>query len=418
MKSTDHSHEFTAEIVVINLQRLWWLLLVGLALISGSIIATRWVEIPGLGRATSVLWIDLGASLVAIGIATWILKHPGRERWREAFVVGMVVAFLLMMNAYYFSLLASSGQNPNYILAVVGAAALFIFPLRIWLSVLVGNHVIYSLLLLSQSWENLPLFAVWIENSTGAALAGLIAAFLFRSRWQEFVHRKVLEERNTQLNELMAITAHDLRSPLCGVRDLVKLANDQPMEKSRQMLGEATQSCEQMLRLVGQLLEAHGAEQQRSLPLTYEDLRDEILAAVQRVRIHAVVRAVQGIADVPGEPAKCRVHLPSLAQVLDNLLGNAIMFSPSSGEVRLQLWAENGQWSCDVLDQGPGVVEEERALLFQKFFRGQNASGVNVAGNGLGLYIVARLMASMNGRVEYLPRAEGGSILRLTFGQS
>lgn len=108
--------------------------------------------------------------------------------------------------------------------------------------------------------------------------------------------------------------------------------------------------------------------------------------------------------------------MPPLWQVLDNLLYNAVRFSPEGGAVEVRLVHEDGFWRCEVADRGPGIDVGQRATLFQKFHRGTVRTADGDEGSGLGLYIAATLMRAMGGDIDYRPVEPHGALFRLTFG--
>src|SRR5690348_1573257 len=97
--------------------------------------------------------------------------------------------------------------------------------------------------------------------------------------------------------------------------------------------------------------------------------------------------------NVPGDPRR-------LAQVLDNLIGNAVKFSHVDGLVRVRLRYLRGTWRIDVADTGIGIPADEAARLFSPFVRGSNARIAGLPGSGLGLAIVKSLVEMHGGRVK------------------
>jgi two-component system sensor histidine kinase GlrK len=97
-----------------------------------------------------------------------------------------------------------------------------------------------------------------------------------------------------------------------------------------------------------------------------------------------------------------------LRSVVDNLIGNAIKFTPAGGEVRVRARLSGATATIDVLDNGPGVPPEEREAIFEAFFRGRAGAFGRAEGTGLGLAIAREFTEAHGGRVEVVPGGRGG----------
>jgi signal transduction histidine kinase len=105
---------------------------------------------------------------------------------------------------------------------------------------------------------------------------------------------------------------------------------------------------------------------------------------------------------VPGEAAR-------LAQLLDNLVSNAIKFTPSGGSVVVAVAPRDGFACIEVSDTGIGIPEAERERLFERFFRSQTALERQIQGTGLGLYISKAIVESHGGRIGVQSREGEGT---------
>ncbi|MDP1962128.1 MAG: HAMP domain-containing sensor histidine kinase [Reyranella sp.] len=418
--------DFRREVVAVNLRRIPWLLV-------ASMLLALW--------PISMLWHDASSSwlrwalIVDTASAGLLLALNFRMRrlspdspWPSVYIWTVAFLALAYMDGYYFLVGQSFGANPIYILGVVTTATMFLLPPQRFLPLLFANHVVYCALLKTQAGPEAALLVVFIQNTTGATVAGLASILLYRVHRDEFFQRRalaaancVLAKRNGELNDLMAITAHDLRSPLLGMRDLLVLADRAPPSgRLGEILGHVGRTCAELIALVDRLLDAHAAEEQakKALPLVPCDVRGVVAAAVERARGRAEGRGITMDLQLPDGPAELPVNAPALGQVFDNLLSNAIKYSPPGGSVVTRLARVGGAWLCDVMDGGPGIPVAERATLFQKFHRGTNPLPAGEASSGLGLFIAATLMQAMGGRVDYLPVSPHGSLFRVVLGSS
>lgn len=416
---------FPREVIDINLRRIPWLLVVSMALAVWPL-AAFWHD-PELAALRTVLLVDLvGAGLfLALNIPVRCLSKD--SRWRDAYVWVTVVLALAFMDVYYFTAAGSFGTTPLYILGTVLAGTLFLLPPGSFLPVLAVNHLAFC----AASWwwfaADAGLDAVLIQNTTGVSVAGLVSGLLYRAHREESQQRRALAEanqfllrRNEQLNELMAITAHDLRAPLLGMRDLLGLAGKATDGARRlEMVGRVAGECTELIGLVDRLLRAHVAERQMERPLTVApaDLRPVVSRALQRVQPRTRARGIELGVSLPDHPAVAPFDAKALERVLDNVLFNAAKFVPRGGAIEVRVHREQGRWCCDVTDNGPGIPSGDRGRLFQKFHRGSAISGPE-EGSGLGLYIAATLMKAMGGDIEHRLARPQGAAFRLVFGTS
>jgi len=422
---------FLRKITAINLQRIWWVSLTGINLSAALFAWNTWTlrQNPLLGTEE----IDLIVSIVVL-MLTWQARRKNFPLfWYRALVVLVFILMLGIMDFYFFNALPTFGHNSSYVLGVVITGVLFLLPTDLFLSVLLGNHLIYCALLLASN-RGLNFIAPPIADGTaGVLIAGLASRFLYTAKWSDFRKERVitlrsrqlavsnaeLKRRNDEMNEMMAIAAHDLRSPLQGQRNLLELVRARFAGENgsiRKGLDSAIQSCEDILSMVTRLLDAHAAEHRTGnarLPLA--DLRNRIEAAALRARAALQAKTIDLNCELPSGDGKVTFDPTALDLVLDNLLSNAIKFSPNGTRISVKLLQREGAWAIEISDEGPGISEAEQANLFQKFHRGSNLPTGGEKSTGLGLFIVKKLMESMGGSVNYTVHHPHGSLFRIVF---
>jgi signal transduction histidine kinase len=417
------SAAFEQEAIDVNLRRIPWLLGASMILALWPL-ASFWSD-REMAWLKTVLLVDLASAALFLALNYPVRRLPRGSGWRFAYVWTAVILALAYMDSYYFLVARSFGQNPSYILGALMTAAFFLLPPRRFLPLLLANHVVYCVVLARQPGIDTEFVAVLILNSTGAVVAGLVSVLLYRAHREEFLQRQALAvanrflvRRNEQLNELMAITAHDLRAPLLGMRDLLGLVRKASDDGRRgAILDRVATACADLIGLVSRLLRAHAAEEhaERGLMPCICDAREIVREANARVSPRAGGRGLAFDVRLPDAPAMLRLDAMALGQVLDNLLFNAVKFSPDGGTITVDLLHEDGFWRCEVGDDGPGVPAEEQASLFQKFRRGSARAAPDDEGSGLGLFIAATLMRAMGGEIEYRQRDAEGATFVLTF---
>jgi signal transduction histidine kinase len=223
-----------------------------------------------------------------------------------------------------------------------------------------------------------------------------MAASLEASLEREHRARQALEDANAQLAELDRFrrdfvnqAAHEINNPLTPIAlqtELLRSGRPGPLSPQQQRaLGVIDRNVARLARLAGDILDAARLQAGRlGVELERVDLRTLALEAVEAHREHAAagqvtldVAAPRG-AEVMADPQR-------LAQVLDNLLSNALKFTPPGGRVLVEAGAPDGRASVTVRDTGAGFPPEDAARLFQPF--SQLPSGKAHGGTGLGLYV-------------------------------
>jgi len=232
-----------------------------------------------------------------------------------------------------------------------------------------------------------------------------------------FVHREVTAEREAERlkDEFLALVSHELRTPLTSVIGYLELLIDGeggPLTADQErFLGITERNARRLLRLVGDLLVVAQAEAGR-MALAPEPL-DLTALALERVEaagpaadtgeVSVVLEGADRLA-VDGDRER-------LGQVLDNLLANAVRFSPPGSVVRLRVERRGAEAVLAVSDAGPGIAPDELPHVFERFYRGRAAGATS--GTGLGLAICQLIASAHGGRMEVTSRQGAGATFRL-----
>jgi signal transduction histidine kinase len=288
------------------------------------------------------------------------------------------------------------GMGPALLAAVitaVGVDYLFIEPL--------GD--------LFGSWPAVVRVATYV--AIGMLIAGIVG--LLRDAYRELHAQYRQTEAARRARETMiAIVSHDLRSPLTavllGIGYVKRAAGEgRRLDSLTGALDAIHRSADSMKRLVDDLLDAARIESGRfSLEPARQRLVPILEDAVEAARLAADARRVRIDLETPAGAHVVRCDRLRLAQVLGNLIGNAVKFSPEGARVELKLH-DAGDWlRIDVRDWGPGIGEEHLPHVFTRYWQ---ASDTAHLGTGLGLYIARAIVESHGGRIEAASRAGEGS---------
>ncbi len=211
------------------------------------------------------------------------------------------------------------------------------------------------------------------------------------------------------LRAFVADAAHELNTPATALRLTLELAGAAPEHERPELLARAQAQLGRLTSLVGQLLELSRVEGQAG-PAAPErvDLADLVRAASEPYASSAEQRGVHFDLELPAAPLWVRGRADQLRRALENLLDNAVKFTPSGGTVTARAAAGEGFVRVQVEDSGIGIPAPDLPLLFRRFHRGRNAAGYS--GNGLGLAIVHAIAARHQGRLSAETLAPGARL--------
>ena len=224
-----------------------------------------------------------------------------------------------------------------------------------------------------------------------------------------------LERLNRLKGDLMAVTSHDLKSPLAAMitsaRFLLEFPDREPA-RLRTGLTRIVDSGEYLLRFIQDLLDLErmeaGAFVLEREVVSCTALVSEVVATVA---LHAAERTIRVEQDPIGEDPRCLADPRRLRQVFHNLLSNAVKFSPDGATVRVSLHTADGRVRVRIADRGPGIPEDQREAIFDRYHqvKGQGVDARGFAGAGLGLFIVRKILELHEGRVWVECPPDGGS---------
>jgi signal transduction histidine kinase/HAMP domain-containing protein len=231
------------------------------------------------------------------------------------------------------------------------------------------------------------------------------------------VLREITAEREAERakEDFFALVSHELRTPLTAILGYVELvlgddSETLPEEHARH-LAVVERNAQRLLRLVGDLLFAAQVESGSLLLVPGAvDLAQLARDAVELARPRAEDADIALTLEVVPVPP-CLGDRDRLAQVLDNLVSNALKFTAPGGRVGVRLTARDGRAQIEVHDTGVGIPEEDIPRLFDRFYRATNATGHTMPGLGLGLMIVRAIVEGHDGTVAVASTVGSGTTI-------
>ncbi len=213
-----------------------------------------------------------------------------------------------------------------------------------------------------------------------------------------------LVELNNEKNEFLGIVAHDLKNPLSGIKMLSKVIHDEigtiSADEVRELSGEILNASARMFDLITNLLDINAIERGGiKVHLTPFEFDGIAMAITENYRTRAEAKEINLQFETVQPMWYAFADPNATIQVLDNIISNAIKYSPHGKNVYVTVRTVDNKVRCEVKDEGPGLNEEDMKKLFGKFARLSAQPTGGEHSTGLGLSIVKRMVEAMKGNV-------------------
>lgn len=226
------------------------------------------------------------------------------------------------------------------------------------------------------------------------------------------------EEVSRVKSDFISTAAHQLRTPLTGIRwALEALEKSDLSEEHKALVKSAADKSHELVAIVGTLLDISAIESGKYkyafAPVNLVQLAEEVISDFAPL---AEKGSVSLYSEGSGEAVPAvRADRERIKWVLNNLIENAIRYTPAGGSVRVRTEALGPVVRLSVRDTGIGIGTEDRNNIFERFYRAQNAIAVQNGGNGLGLYIARTIATDHSGDISFASNTEGpGTTFTLT----
>jgi two-component system sensor histidine kinase GlrK len=220
--------------------------------------------------------------------------------------------------------------------------------------------------------------------------------------------RRRLIELEQQKNRFLRHISHELKTPLTALREGAELLVEEVAGKltpeQREIAEILRHNGIELQKQIEDLL-SYGASQFHKVALELRPLH------IRRVIDHVAngqklaSRAKNLNLEIRADDVVLSADFEKLRVVLDNLMSNAIKFSPGGGAIAISARRAGGHLVIDVSDDGPGIAPSDRAQVFDPFYQGQNSAAGLVNGTGIGLSVVREYVAAHGGSVEVVEDA-------------
>lgn len=220
---------------------------------------------------------------------------------------------------------------------------------------------------------------------------------------QDITERKEMDRIKS---EFISVVSHELRTPLTSIRGSLGLirggATGDIPPKAKELVDIAYKNTERLILLINDILDIDKIESgQMRFEMRNESVNSLLKQAIESNQAYADKYGVQLELEALEPDAAIHVDGNRLMQVLSNLLSNAAKFAPADSQVTLSALRRDGHIRICVTDRGPGIPEEFRSRIFNKFAQADASSSRQKGGTGLGLHISRKIIAQMGGAIGF-----------------
>jgi signal transduction histidine kinase len=344
----------------------------------------------------------LGDLVVAPLILSWATRNRSIKLSAGSLAEAVVLAIFLIVSSY-LTFFGHLGTLDSLELPYA------LFPLLVWAALrfeLRGATVATAVTSTLAVWGTARGAGPFAEDSMVSALHSL-QTFMASAAMTPLVVAAAIMEQARAVREretILATVSHDLKNPLntllVSSEVLVRKLPEEPVRKHHQLL---TRSTDRMMRLIADLLDASAIERgQLAVQRRPEDMR---LLANEALDLLRPLAPNKNLMLESGEPVAVLCDRERVLQVLSNVIGNAIKFSPDGSTVRVRVQRAPHAASISVQDDGPGIEAGDLPYVFDRYWHTKSARG----GSGLGLFIAKGIVEAHGGRIWAESRCGGGS---------
>jgi two-component system phosphate regulon sensor histidine kinase PhoR len=227
-----------------------------------------------------------------------------------------------------------------------------------------------------------------------------------------------LRRLETVRRDFVANVSHELKTPLTAIHGLIETILDDPSMETdtrNHFLSRIHEHSSRLTNLVHDLLALARIEAtDSSVEHHVMDLRDPVRGSASRLLASAKQKGLELSVDVPEVAVEVDGDEEALREVMDNLLDNAVKYTPAGGRVRVAMTRDEGEATVVVSDTGIGIAREHVDRIFERFYRVDKARSRELGGTGLGLAIVKHLVQAHGGRITVDSEPGQGSTFRVS----
>jgi two-component system, OmpR family, sensor histidine kinase VicK len=333
----------------------------------------------------------------------------------------------IIMCGMYSSFL-SNGDPLNsllfYVFALISMSVLCVFEYFETLLLIISSEILFTVMLFISGADASGM----LTNQTVSLvlLSGfyVVSRFYFKGRLNYFLQLMELREKNLEIeraselkSQILGVVAHDLRNPIAAVETIVSMMEmDEQTDETKENIGMIKASCKKARSIIDDLLETARNEHGAEFVAVKTELNEFLSQLIEVWKVQKDAKGLMLMSEV--RPAYVNINHEKFQRAVDNLIGNALKFSPEGGRVEVALRRDNTDIIVEVKDHGIGISKEKLAIIFNPFTKAGRAGLKGEPSTGLGLSIVKQIIEKHKGKVEVQSEEGKGSTFRMILPES
>lgn len=237
----------------------------------------------------------------------------------------------------------------------------------------------------------------------------------------QYGRNRIAKHNSIEKIQFFINIAHDIRTPITLVKGPLSdlEANERFTEQGRQSLELANKNIDRLYQMITKLLDFQKADLSAlRLVVSKHELNEYITERISQFRIEACHKEIQLRLDIEIEkPFYVWFDREKMDRILNNLLSNAMKYTPEKGTILVTVGQKDKKWFITVKDSGIGIPQSEQKHLFKRFFRAKNAINSKETGSGIGLLLVQKLVALHQGTISFDSKEGVGTEFKITFNK-
>ncbi|TIC91441.1 ATPase/histidine kinase/DNA gyrase B/HSP90 domain protein [Staphylococcus epidermidis FS1] len=229
-----------------------------------------------------------------------------------------------------------------------------------------------------------------------------------------------LQKLENLRREFVANVSHELKTPITSIKGFAEtlIEGAKNDEQSLDMfLNIILKESNRIESLVTDLLDLSHIEQQKELEINYMNLSELAINIIDNLQTQAYNKRIKIQSEIEKDVI-IEAHENKIAQVITNLLSNAINYSSEDNKVIVRVYRNDNKVYLEIQDYGIGISETDQKRIFERFYRVDKARSRDSGGTGLGLSITKHIVEAHNGRIDVKSEPGKGSIFKVLFNDN